>query len=246
MAETLPFPSMGTAKRKVPPVFASDIPVVYEDEGQEEMGDTLSHFISETILHFGITAHLADRRDLLVLPNMNLYYHPTDRKAYVSPDVMVVKPRKRLPKRLRTYTIGKEGPAPLLVVEVLSRRTFQQGDLTTKPDIYARLGVPEYILADVTGDFLPEKLRVQHLIDEEHWTQELDRDGGVTSDLGFRVVIEDDGDLRIVNAKTGQKYLRPKEAEAAEKARIQAQARVRELEAEVARLRKKLPRDSKD
>ena len=30
-----------------PPIMAVDIPIVYEDEGQEHMGDTLFHYTSE-------------------------------------------------------------------------------------------------------------------------------------------------------------------------------------------------------
>ena len=247
---TTPYPSLAAPKNGLL-VIASDLPVVYEDEGQEQLGDTYYHFMSESILFFGIQAHLADRPKLQALPNMNLYYHPTDRVAYVSPDVMVVKPRRKVSRRLRSYRVGEQGPAPMFVAEVLSRRTFQQGDLTIKPIIYAELGVAEYLLADVTGEFLPEKLLIRYLDADGNWSNQRDRDGGVTSALGFRVVIDEDEELRVIEAATGRKYLRPDEVNsaenarlAAENARLAAEKRIAELEAENARLKSK-PRDRK-
>src|SRR5947207_1015265 len=114
------------------PVLAIDLPVMYEDEGQENMGDSWPHTITEAILRFGLMAHFGRRAEpATVLSNMNLYYHSVDLGAYVSPDIMIV-PIANLTRSLRSYRIGKTGPGPFLTVEVLSERTFQQGDLTLK------------------------------------------------------------------------------------------------------------------
>jgi len=224
------------------PIMAVDMPVVYEDEGQEHMGDTLFHYTSEAILYFGIMSHLEGRQGLQALPNMNLYYHPLDKAAYVSPDVMVVQPYQLIPDGLRIYRIGEQGPGPRLTIEVLSRRTFQQGDLTVKPQIYADIGVDEYILVDVTGDFLPERLQLRRLDPDKMWTKDRDRDGGVTSKLGFRIIIETDERVRVLDAQTGHRYVRPHEAEAAAKAQRLAEQRAQELESELARLKSGLPK----
>jgi hypothetical protein len=48
--------------------------------------------------------------------------------------------------------------------------------------------------------------------------------------LGFRVVLEDDEQLRVIDAKTGERYARPDEAQA-------ALVRAQTLEKELARLR---------
>ncbi len=219
-----------------PPIFAVDMPVVYEDEGQEHMGDTLFHFTTEVILYFGIMWHLEGQKGFQSLPNMNLYYHPIDRSAYVSPDVMVVQPFEPIPATLRTYRIGEQGPAPLLAIEVLSRRTFQQGDLTIKPQIYADMGVREYILVDVTGDFLPERLQIRRLDPDKMWIIDRDRDGGVTSTLGFRIIIEADDKVQVLHAQTGHRYARPHQAESAANALLEAQRRIEELEAQLAKI----------
>lgn len=224
-----------------PPDIATDLPVLFEDEGQEEMGETLPHNAALNILANGLAAHFVRRPDLAVLSNMNVYYHPTRRWAYVSPDVMVVRPPSPLPDGLRSYRIGQTGPAPILAIEVLSRRSFQQQDLTNKPIIYAELGVAEYILVDTTGEFLPERLLLKRLLDDQSWIDEQDTDGGVTSEHGFRVIIEADDQVRVLDAATGALYPRPVEAylqaQAEAVARAAAEARVRDLEAELARFR---------
>ena len=187
-------------------------------------------------------SHLEGRQGFQALPNMNLYYHPIDRNAYVSPDVMVVQPYEPILDTLRTYRIGKEGPAPLLTIEVLSRRTPQQGDLTIKPQIYADMGVKEYILVDVTADFLPERLQIRRLDPDKLWVNDGDRDGGVTSMLGFRIIIEPDDKVRVLNAQTGHRYARPHEAESNANALRESQRRIEELEARLAKFNNGQPK----
>src|SRR5262249_52543108 len=147
----------------------------------------------------GIGAHLARQRRYRVLSDVNCYYHPSKRKAYFSSDVMVVAPLRELPADVRSYRISRNRPAPLMTVEVLSKRSFQQGDLRKKPRIYAGLQVPEYLLVDVTGRFLPELLLLKKLQPNRTWIDEQDPDGGVTSRLGFRVILDTDGQVRVLD-----------------------------------------------
>jgi len=76
------------------------------------------------ILGMGIRSHLFRARSMRT-DEMNLYYHPIDKWAYVSPDLMAVK-RPLLCRATCVHRIGTTGPAPVLTVEVLSRRSFQQ------------------------------------------------------------------------------------------------------------------------
>jgi Uma2 family endonuclease len=225
------------------------LPAMCEDEGQEDMGDSNPHTTAIQLLHLCLHAHFADQPELQVFANMNLYYDERQPEApsssYVSPDIMVVRPFVRLGRDLVSYKIGREGPPPLLAMEVLSRRSAQQRDLGDKLRIYAGLGVEEYILVDTTGEFLPERLRLLQLRANRQWQDERDADGGVTSQLGFRVVFDEDDELTLVNAETGRHYVRPYEADQVLKS---AQARLRELESELARLKaapKKPPRRRK-
>jgi Uma2 family endonuclease len=220
------------------PAIAIDMPVMFEDEGQEEMGETDIHTKTTATLFYGLTAYCASRPELQVFSDLNCYYHPVKRWAYFSADVMVVAPRPPLVEPVTSYRISEACPPPLLVVEVLSRRSFQQQDLTNKPEIYADLGVAEYILADLTGQFLPQQLLLKRLLPDSAWKDEQDADGGVTSRLGFRILIEGDGQLRLIHAQTGTRYARPEEA--------QAEAdRARTLEKELADLRAQLAKESK-
>jgi Uma2 family endonuclease len=213
------------------PVLAIDMPVLFEDEGYEEMGESIAHSTTEAIIRFGLYALLGQQPGRSVFSNLNLFYHPLNRKAYVSPDVMAVRPSHPFGTDLASYTIGEDGPAPFLTIEVLSERTHQQRDLTDKVRLYAQLGVSEYIVADVTGRFLPERLMLRRLRPDGTWDLLRDPDGGVTSQYGFRLAVDADEMLRVIDTATERRLPRPHEA----------MARVLELEAELARLRQSPP-----
>jgi Uma2 family endonuclease len=141
------------------PVIAVDLPVMYEDEGQDEMGETDIHWRCCEILRNGLIAHLGgQQKPFRVFSDLNVYYHPLDRGAYVSPDVCAVFPANPLPLNVTSYRIGKDGPAPIICMEVMSHRSAQQQDLGNKLAIYAELGVQEYIVVDVTGMYFPRQL----------------------------------------------------------------------------------------
>jgi Uma2 family endonuclease len=223
------------------PTSAEDWPLLYEDEEEGDLGEANIHVLTEEIFRNGLKAHLAGQRRYRVFSNMNLYYHPKDPKPYVSPDNMLVEPFSELGEDVSSYRIGVDGPAPLLTLEVLSARTAQQRDLTDKLIVYAKLGVQEYIVVDVTGVYLPQRLLLKRLQSDGTWKDEQDPDGGVTSRLGFRLIIDTDGHLRMLNSRTGKRYARPNEAETEAEARRQAEERIRALEAELRRLRGTAP-----
>jgi Uma2 family endonuclease len=240
--------SVSTAARhaeRVLPIKDEDLPLLYEDEEEGDMGEANIHVLTEEICRNGLKAHLGNQSRYCVFSNMNLYYHPRDPNAYVSPDTMLVEPFRDLGEDVRSYRVGEDGPAPKLTVEVLSARTAQQRDLGEKVAVYAKLKVPEYILVDVTGVYLPQRLLLKRLQPDGTWKDEQDPDGGVTSQLGFRLIIESDGHLRVLNAATGERYVRPNEAEDEARARRQAEERIRALEAELERLRGTAPESDK-
>lgn len=226
-----------------PHVRVEDLPLLYEDDEEGDMGESNSHSDGGDILRFCLKIHFKDQPQYRIFLNMNLYYHPKDRRAYVSPDVMVVEPNEG--REVETsYRIGEDGPAPLLTTELLSERSAQQRDLEEKVLVYAVLKVAEYVLVDPSGRFLTQKLLLKRLQPNGTWLDMQDPDGGVTSQLGFRLMIEADGRLRVFDASTGKPYLRPDEAASfvylAEDRLDEAQLRIQELEAEVARLRQSL------
>ncbi|HWG45620.1 MAG TPA: Uma2 family endonuclease [Gemmataceae bacterium] len=204
-----------------------NLPMVHEADSEWDMGEANLHALAEHILRYGIAAHLGDQPRYCTFSNMNLYYQPRFPRICVAPDVMVVAPRVPQPDELRSYRIESDGPAPVFVAEVLSEETAEERDLEEKLYIYAMTGIEEYLLVDVEGQFLPQRLVLKRLQPDRSWKDEQDTDGGVTSQLGFRAMFETDGRLRVVDAVTGRKYARPDEAE----------ARIRALEEELARLR---------
>jgi Uma2 family endonuclease len=221
------------------PIIAIDVPVMFEDEGQEEMGESEVHVITIEILRNGLRDHFLARPTFHVFSDINVYYHPIKRRSYVSPDVMVVELAKPLTRRLVSYRIGENRPAPTLAIEVLSARSAQQQDITNKPKIYSDHGVAEYILVDVTGRFLPQRLLLKRLRKNGAWDDEQDADGGVTSRHGFRVVIDEDGDVRVMNAATGSRYPRPEEGLSLQAQTEVLKQKLREAEAKLARLQQK-------
>jgi Uma2 family endonuclease len=241
------------------PLDSAGLPIMYEDEGMEDMGDADVHTRTGDILLYGVEFHLASQPSYQVFWNLNLHHSQDEPEAYASPDLMVVEPHQQLVNP-NSYRIGHDGPVPVLVAEVLSERTFQQRDLTAKPVLYARLGIREYILLDVTGQFLQQRLLLKRLRPDGTWEDCQDPDGGVTSLLGFRIILDVDGQVRLLDARSGKRYARPTEAQtvadrlAAEakarrkaeraarteaKARQVVEERNRALEEQLARLRSK-------
>lgn len=213
------------------------LPLLWEDE--EEMGESYIHVLTDEILHICLEEFFSKDPTVRVFSNMNLYYttpnDPEDKASpYVSPDLMVVRPPTRLPLEVTSYRNDVDGPSPLLVAEILSQRSYQQRDLREKLDVYSILGIPEYIQIDVTGRFLRQKLRLLRLQSDGEWKEFTDADGGITSRLGFRLTVEEDGFLRVSDAKTGRKLIRPQEAG---RVAQNLESRVQELEAELARLK---------
>jgi Putative restriction endonuclease len=190
------------------------VPIVYEDEDPFDEEEALPLCSTSEILCYGIAAHLAGRHDLQALLHVELH-DAVDPAAVVSPDVIVARPNVWLPDDLQAYRVGEHGPAPLLTIEVLSSPIPGQVDVTTQSQIYAPMGVSEYILVDLSGIFMPERQRLclRRFGADGTWHDERDHDGGVTSALGFRVVIEDDGQVRVIDRVTGHRYLRPDEAD---------------------------------
>jgi Uma2 family endonuclease len=205
------------------------LPLVHEDDQEVEMGESNLHWVIEAILRFSLAAHLAGQPRYRVYANLNFHFQPRFPRVYVTPDVMVVTPAAPLAEDVNSYALDRDGPAPVLVAEILSERTAEERDLEEKPQTYAFLGIPEYVLIDPSGEFLEQRLLLKRLQRNRTWKDEQDADGGITSRLGCRVVLEADGKPRVLDVKTGERYPRPDEAV----------ARVRELEKELARLRGK-------
>lgn len=213
------------------------------------MGETTAHTHSAHSAYAGLLAHFADKTEYRVFANLSVYYHPVNRSAYVSPDVMVVCPTRPMDGDVSSYRVGVDGPAPMLVVEVLGRRSIQQQDLTVKPLIYAQMGVKELLYIDTTGTYVPERLQLRRLqLRDETWMEvPQGENGSVTSAFGFTTLIEPDHKIRFINPSTKQSYPRLEETHdvitawgmameslaQTKQARRQAEDQVRQLKAQL-------------
>ena len=80
-----------------------------------------------------------------VYENLNFYQTANAMEYPLAPDVAVIKGTAHRP--VRSWRVGKSGPAPKVVFEIASEETWKK-DLAEKPSKYARMGVHEYFAYD--------------------------------------------------------------------------------------------------
>ena len=168
--------------------------------------------------------------------------------SFVAPDCFIVFGVDADVMRLERiiYRIDEWGVPPAFVLEVASPSTAQR-DLTEKRAIYARMGAQEYWRVDRTGENYGQPLVGERLVDGEYVRLELhtEPDGDIWSrsevlGVDFYYRVEDGiGTFSLRDSATGE-WLNTLGDEIA--ARQAAQARNRELQAEVERLRQRLDR----
>ena len=144
------------------------------------------------------------------------------------------------------YIVLQQGKPPDFVLEVGSRRTAGE-DLGEKKDYYEGLGVGEYWLFDSEGEFYGFTLRGYRLEEGRYEPTELREIGpgvlqGHSTALNLDLRAED-GYLGWHDPATGEHIpslqSQTVRAETERAARVSAEARMQELEAEVLRLREK-------
>ena len=142
------------------------------------------------------------------------------------------------------YVVSEQGKAPDFILEVGSRHTASD-DLEGKKDYYERLGVGEYWLFDSQGEFYGFTLRGYRIESGRYRPIEVSeiRPGvfqGHSAALNVDLRAED-GNLRWHDPATGEHIptfeSQTARAEQERAARMQAETRVQELEAEIRRLR---------
>ena len=147
------------------------------------------------------------------------------------------------------YIISEQSKPPDFVMEIASRSTGRH-DLVDKRPGYAALGIPEYWRFDETGEFHGVRLAGDRLVGGSYTPIPIETVGdGVLQ--GYSAVLNlsirwDHGQLGWHDPATGQHILRytdllnlaeagRQRADSERDARLQAEARVRELEEELAR-----------
>jgi Uma2 family endonuclease len=80
-----------------------------------------------------------------IYENLNFYQTPNPREYPLAPDIAVIKGVDY--RHLRSWKVGKTGPAPHVVFEIASEETWKK-DVEEKPLRYALMGVEEYFFYD--------------------------------------------------------------------------------------------------
>lgn len=229
----------------------------YPESDGKPMGETDWH-IEWMIRIRDILKHRYADQQVYVGTDLLVYYREGDPSKFIVPDDFIVKDCD--PRRRRTFKIWQEGRRPNVVFEVTSRSSRDE-DQMYKPQIYARLTVPEYFLYDPTGEYLDPPLQGFRLTDSDYVAIEADRAGMLRcAELGILLHLED-GNLVMRDERTQDVLMTRADAEAAarkaeenarkaeenarkaaELALQAAQAKAQQLESEMERLKSELAR----
>ncbi len=199
-----------------------------------EQNDQMDEIIGLLRSHF--TA-FGSRPDVFLSRETNICYDRSNLNVRISPDVYLVfgvDAQAIRPRRL--YLPWEAGKPPDWVLEIASESTGRD-DVSLKPAIYARIGVPEYWRFDATGgDYHGEPMSGSRLLDGVYQPIELstEPDGilkGYSEVLGLSLCW-DEGWPRFYDPATGA-YLENWRQE--QEARMEAEAEVRQLREELRR-----------
>lgn len=199
-----------------------------------------------TLVKAILMARFVDDPSALIMgPSVNLVYDSAVPGSFIVPDCFVVfgVDVQTIRHARRSYRIDEWGRTPAFVLEVGSPSTAAR-DLGVKREIYASMGAREYWRMDVTGgEFYGEPLVGERLVDGEYERIELHRESDGDSwsrsevlGVDFCHRLDDEGysTFELRDSETGE-WLNFLDREVV--ARQEAEARVKELEAELERLR---------
>ena len=132
----------------------ADLP---EETEEEKLTPAPLHVALCTGLQVGLDLRYAGRDDVLAVQELGLYYDSVAgaRPGRAAPDLAVVFGASR---RGRTsYVFWRERKVPAFALEVLSPSTWRR-DVGIKRDIYAKLGIRDYVIFD-PDDHIAPRLR---------------------------------------------------------------------------------------
>ena len=206
----------------------------YDTHPTEEdlMGETLPH--AELIDYLKNVLEWFFRAQVCAIyKNFNFFQSSVEDEHPLAPDLAVIKGVSRV--AWRSWRVGIHGPAPQVVFEIASDKTWER-DLEEKPAAYAAMGVQEYYAYDPYQSALPlSRRRGQRLFGWHrdrttgllHAVSPL-ADGSLWSPHLESYLVPDGNFLRLYD-RYWHRRLTPYEAEAEAR---QAEARARLAEAQ--------------
>ena len=181
--------------------------------------------------------HFTQRPEVYVSGDILMYYVEGQPQKVVSPDVLVTFGIGQKPRL--TYKVWEEGKVPDFAMEMSSKTTYRN-DLGEKMDLYASLGIQDYVLYDAEDLYLPTPLMGFTLVDGRYVAISPNADGGIYSEvLGLEFRLRD-MECGIYDPVSEVWLQTP--AEAAEARAETAEARAENAETEAAQLREQLAR----
>ena len=229
---------------KAPYVELDGIDTFPEFPPRDDMQNTL--YLYDPAHQSALRVHFGNPDTTIVLGEVPVGNTARQRRGVRVPDLLIAFNIDR-PHIIaqRGYSIADQGKPPDFVLEVASIHTAQN-DYTWKRVDYAGFGIPEYWRFDPTGGRLYDAaLAGDRLVDGNYQPIQIvpgeeAQQWGHSAVLGLDVCWEE-GQLRWYDPAAGQ-YLRTFDEEAQgrieeARRRIAAEERVRELEAELRRLR---------
>ena len=233
-----PMHSVGIAPRVLDPMHSTAVAprvIDYPETDGQPMAETPTHRDAMMDAIQVLQRHFAHRPNVYVSGNMMMYYEEGEPRRCVSPDVFVAMGVED--KDRRTYLLWREAKGPDFVLEVTSKST-RRNDQVTKRTLYEWMGVSEYVLYDPLGEYLNPPLRGFRLVGGEYVEWERTRlPGGVralhSEVLGLSLHVRArDRALRLYDPAAGKDLLTPVEAAAA---REEAEARAERADARAER-----------
>ncbi|MGH2494787.1 MAG: Uma2 family endonuclease [Ktedonobacteraceae bacterium] len=195
-----------------------EVEYYYDSHSTQEdlMGETAFH---HALVHYliEVLTWLFHGQRYAIYGNLNMYQTADVMEYPMAPDVAVIQGVVYQPT-MRSWRVGKSGPAPQVVFEIASEETWKK-DLREKPAKYARMGVQEYFAYDPHEFPLPAS-RNRRLfgwqLDQNSQTMQEMRpapDGSLWSPSLENWLVPDGAILRLYN-RTGKMRLTYGEAEA--------------------------------
>ena len=226
------------------PYAPTDTADLYPDTDGKPMAASDLHLEILIWLLQTLKAHFTQTPDVYVSGDILTYYTEGNPRAVVAPDVLVSFGIGQKPRH--TYKVWEEGKVPDFVMEFSSKTTYQN-DLTDKMELYATLGIPNYLLYDAEALYLPSPLMGFQLVEGVYVPIPPGDDGGIHSDvLGLDFHIRERR-LAVYDPVEGQWLETPVEAaeRRAETAEIRAEQEAiarQKAEEELKRLQEQLAR----
>lgn len=126
--------------------------IYYPTEERKKMGETDFQHVQISILEQTLRLFLMDRQNVYIASNLIVYYEEGNPSRRFAPDLMVCFGAEN--KMRRTYKLWEEKVVPQVIIEVVSKETWQK-DVTTKRRLYEKIGVEEYYVIDPEYKHLP-------------------------------------------------------------------------------------------